>query len=65
MVNIEKIKEEARKKGFSLAGLEKELEIGNGTIGKWNENSPNINTIKKISDFFGVQIDDLITEKEG
>lgn len=65
MVNIELIRAKAQKKGLSLAQLEKRLDIGNGTIGKWKESSPNIATIKKVADFLKISIDDLITGKEG
>lgn len=50
-------------KGISIAALERSLDIGNGTIGKWtSERLPKIETIKKVSDYFGVTIDELIRE---
>lgn len=36
----EKIKRLAAAEGISIASLEKKLNIGNGTIRKWNEASP-------------------------
>ncbi len=49
--------------GISIASLERDLEIGNGTIGKWREPkkdgrfpSPSIPTLKKIANYFGVSI---------
>lgn len=38
----EKIKRLAAEEGISIASLEKKLNIGNGTIRKWNEASPTL-----------------------
>lgn len=49
-------------KGISIAELEKTLEIGNGTIGKWKIHGtvPSLTTLKKIAKFFEVPVADLI-----
>lgn len=50
-----------RQKNISIAKLEKELGMGNGTIGKWERSSPTIESIKKVADHFGVSVDTLIS----
>ena len=49
------------KKGISIAKLEKETGIGNGTIGRWDKSSPTVEKIKKVADYFGVSVDALIS----
>ncbi|UUZ96026.1 helix-turn-helix domain-containing protein [Paenibacillus sp. P25] len=40
--------------------LEKELGLGKGSIYKWDKNSPSIDKIQKVADYFGVPTDFLI-----
>ena len=49
-----------KKAGISIARLEIETGIGNGTIGRWKKSSPNVENVKKVADFFGVTVDSLI-----
>ena len=50
-----------KKTGISIARLEIETGIGNGTIGRWKKSSPNVDNVKKVADFFGVTVDSLLT----
>ncbi len=52
-----------KKSGISIAGLEKLVGLGNGTIGRWRESSPSIASVKAVADYFGVSIDALIKEE--
>ena len=47
------------KKGISIARLERETDIGNGTIRRWEKNSPTIDNLKKVADYFGHTVDEL------
>ncbi len=60
----EKIKELAEKDGTSIASLERKLSIGNGTIRKWNEASPTLESISKVARYFGVSIEHFLEDKE-
>lgn len=51
-----------KNKGISIARLEIETGIGNGTIGRWKKSSPNVDNVKKVADFFGVTVDRLIAD---
>jgi transcriptional regulator with XRE-family HTH domain len=50
------------KRKISIAVLEKECGIANGTIGKWNlrKSSPSVATVQKIADYFGVTVGYLL-----
>lgn len=44
----------------SIAKLERATGIGNGTIGRWGTSSPSIENLKKVADYFGVTVDELL-----
>lgn len=52
-----KIKELCAESGISIARLEKECKIGNGTISAWDKSSPRLDNLKKIADFFSKPIE--------
>ena len=60
---VERINKLCDKWGISLKSLEKLLELGNGTIRRWDENSPSVNKVKKVAEFFGVTVSYLIGEE--
>ena len=48
-------------KNISVAKLEKELCIGNGTIKRWEKSSPTVENIQKVAGYFGVTVDSIIS----
>jgi len=48
------------KKPVSIAKLEKATGISNGTISRWDTCSPTVENLKKVADYFGVTIDELL-----
>lgn len=61
--NIERL---CAEKKISICALEREIKIGNGTIGKWRnpERSPKLENVKRIADYFGVTVDELLSEDQ-
>lgn len=55
-----KVKSLAKKNGISIFMLEKKLGFANGTISKWVKSSPNVKNAKKVADYFGVSIEELL-----
>lgn len=49
-----------KEKGVSIAKLEKECAVGNGTIRGWNTSNPRIDTLKKVADYLNVPIEKLL-----
>jgi len=45
--------------------LESELGFARSSISKWNENMPSIVKVKQVADYFGVTIEDLISNNDG
>lgn len=63
-LKLDKVKELCEKENITFAELERTLEIGNGTIRRWENKNPRIDTLKAVADHFGVTVDELI-KKEG
>lgn len=59
-MNLKKIKELCIEKKVTFASLERETGIGNGVIAKWAESSPRVDNLKKVADYFGVTVDELL-----
>ena len=57
--NISKL---CKEKGVSIARLEREIGIGNGTVARWGTSSPTVDNVRKVADYFGVTVDNLISE---
>lgn len=62
---FEKVQHLCKERGVSIWALEASIGAGNGTIGKWRNSSPRLETIKKVADYFGVTVDELIDDKGG
>lgn len=61
---VEKIRSLCRERGISFWALERELGIGNGVIAKWAKRSPRVETVKLVADYFGVTVDELLTDQK-
>lgn len=59
---LNRIKELCEKNHISIARLEKECGLGNATIRGWQRCTPSVITLKKVADYFGCTIDDLLKE---
>lgn len=55
-----KIKKLCEKSGVSFTRIEKETGLGNGTISKWKDSIPTVDKLKKVADYFGVTVDELL-----
>lgn len=56
----DRIKELANQRKVSVAELERALGFGNGSISKWNKQSPSTEKLKQVADYFGVSTDYLL-----
>ena len=57
------IEARCREKGISVSALEKALGLGNATIKGWSESSPKVSNLKKVADYFGCTVDELLKEE--
>ena len=53
-----------KQNGLSIAKLERETNISNGTIARWANSSPTAENLAKVADRFGVSVDYLMGRTE-
>ena len=51
-------------RGISIARLEREMGFGNSTIRGWANSSPTVEKLKAVADYFGVTVDDLLSDSK-
>lgn len=52
-----------KERHVSIAKLEREIGLGNGTIGRWDRVSPTLESLQKVSEYFGIGLDDLLSSE--
>lgn len=57
------IEARCREKGISVSALEKALGLGNATIKGWSKSSPKVSNLKKVADYFGCTVNELLKEE--
>lgn len=66
MTVVDMIKKLCKERKITIAELERRIELSNGQIRKWDKQTPGIDKIQKVADYFDVSIDSLLgrTEKK-
>ena len=59
---VENIRCKCKEQKTSVCALERELGLANGLISKWTKSSPSAATLKRIADYFGCTVDELLKE---
>lgn len=59
-----RIKQLARDKKISISQIEQELRFGNGTIRRWDTNSPSIEKVLLVAKKLNVSVDYLLTGED-
>lgn len=62
---LDNVKELAYSHNISLAELERRLGFSNGSIRRWGVNTPGVDRIKKVADFFDVSTNYLLGRDDG
>ena len=53
-----------QEKKISVARLEREIGLGNATISRWGTSSPTVENARKVADYFGLTVDQLINDNK-
>ena len=61
---VENIRRLCNSKGVTIKDLETSIGLGKNTVYKWAESSPSVANLKKVADFFGCTVDELLNESE-
>ena len=59
-----KIKELCSISNVTIAELEKTCGFGKNTIWKWDTHDPAVGKVRRVADYFGVTIDELLSMDE-
>lgn len=59
---LNKVKQLCSEKQITVAGLERTLKLGNGTIHRWDNAKPSVGNVKMVADYFNVSLDYLISD---
>lgn len=57
---VERIKKLCSNQKITIAELERRIQLSNGQIRKWSNQTPGIDKVQKVANYFGVSIDYLI-----
>lgn len=57
------VKRMCNKNGISVYALENAVGFPRSSICKWDVNTPGIDKVKTVADYFGCTVDDLITDR--
>lgn len=61
---LDRVKRLCAENNTNLSKLEKEMNFGNGSIAKWSRQSPSIDKVYAVAQYFGVSMEYLLTGKE-
>lgn len=59
---VNNIRKLCTSKGISIRQLEASLGFSNGIVGSWEAKTPAVTRVKAVADYFGVTVDELLTE---
>lgn len=59
---VDRIRNICKKKGISIAQMEKELKWSQGLISRWSKNSPSIGKVMDVVRYLGVSYEELLGE---
>ncbi|MBC1937146.1 helix-turn-helix transcriptional regulator [Listeria grandensis] len=57
---LQRVKKLASEKSMTIAELERKLDFSQGSVSRWNKQSPSSDRLKKVADYFDVSTDYLI-----
>lgn len=64
MTVLDRVKLLSNEKKITIAELERKLDFGQGSIRKWDKQSPSAERLNKVADFFDVSTDYLLGRTE-
>lgn len=61
---LKNIRKLCKDRQTTVAQIEREIGLSNGTISKWASSSPTVNNLKAVADYLGVSVDELLAEEK-
>lgn len=60
----QRIKEACQQQGLSIRSLEQQAGLSNGSISKWVESSPTVDSLTAVTKVLGITMDDLCKDEQ-
>lgn len=60
---VEIIKQLCDKRKTTIKALEEAVNLGNGTIRRWDKSSPSVDKLLRVAQYFGVSLDYLVGDE--
>lgn len=60
---VKKILQLCKEQGKTVAELERECSIGTRTVYRWDDNIPSVDKVKRVADYLGTTVDDLLDDQ--
>lgn len=60
---LDNIRTLCKEKGTTIRAVERDTGLGNGVIARWDTSSPRVENVKLVADYFGVTVDELLSDK--
>lgn len=57
---VDRLERKIKMKGLTFNRIERELGLGNGTIKRWNDQSPRLDKLTAVAQYIGVSLDYLV-----
>lgn len=57
---VDRIKQLAMDHAMTINELERKIDVGQGTISRWNQRTPGIDKVEKVAKYFYVSVDYLL-----
>lgn len=61
---LDRIKKLCKLKGITLSRMEKDIGLSQGAAYKWKNSSPSLEVLEKLSNFFNVSVDYIMSGNE-
>ena len=61
----QRIQEICKERNISISKLEADLGFPRGSIYKWNEHSPSVDKVKKLAEYLGIAMEELLKGEKG
>lgn len=58
----DQVKKLAKEKGVTIQQMEIDLGLSAGNTCKWNDHAPRVVTLRRVADYFEVEIEDLLKD---
>lgn len=62
---LDNIRTLCKEKGTTIRAVERDTGLGNGVIARWDTSSPRVENVKLVADYFGVTVDELLSNETG